>query len=213
MSRLIRHLLCAVGGAVTLSASAGAQLLGVSALPPVGLPVPMANLPVAGPVLQNILAQPGARQAISPTLDSVGGITENIANSGAPNLLELRRLRLDELIRTNRATVENNGDGQPVRRGIVAVMNPDPAGLQTVLRAGFRIASDQPDPNLGLRIVSLAVPNGMSAKAALKRLQKIAPELQADFDHLYEPAGGSLAPMATALAASGMGSRGRPIGM
>jgi len=213
MSRLIRHLLCAVGGAVTLSASAGAQLLGVSALPPVGLPVPTANLPVAGPVLQNILAQPGARQAISPTLDSVGGITENIANSGAPNLLELRRLRLDELIRTNRATVENNGDGLPVRRGIVAVMNPDPAGLQIALRAGFRIASDQPDPNLGLRIVSLAVPNGMSAKAALKRLQKIAPELEADFDHLYEPAGGSLAPMAAALAASEMGSTGRAIGM
>jgi hypothetical protein len=213
MSRLILKLLCAAVGASALSASAGAQMLGVGALPPVSLPVPTGNLPVAGPVLQNILSQPGAQQAISPTLDSVGGVTETIANSGAPSLLELRRLRLDELIRTNRATVENDGNGLPIRRGIVAVLNPDPIGMQAALRAGFRISADQPDPNLGLRIVSLAVPSGMSARAGLKLLQKIAPELQADFDHLFEPAGGTLAPIAAALAAYQGISSGRAIGM
>lgn len=213
MSRLIRQLLCVAAGSLALSASAGAQLLGVTALPPIGLPVPTANLPVAGPVLQNILGQPGAQQAISPTLDSVGGLTETIASSGAPNLLELRRLRLEGLIRSNRATVDSDGNGQPIRRGIVAVLNPDPAGLAAALRSGFRIAADQPDPNLGLRVVSLAVPNGMSAKGALKRLQKIAPELQADFDHLFEPAGGSLAPMAGALATFQGAGGGGAIGM
>ena len=213
MSRLIRQLLYAAVGAAALSASAAAQLLGVSALPPVSLPVPAGNLPVAGPIVQNILSQPGAQQAISPTLDTVGGVTESIANSGAPSLLELRRLRLDELIRTNRATVENDGSGLPVRRGIVAVLNPDPVGLQSALRAGFRIAADEPDPNLGLRVVSLAVPNGMSAKAGLKLLQRVAPQLEADFDHLFEPAGGSLAPIAGAAAAFQGGGGSRAIGM
>ena len=213
MSRLVRHLSLAAAAAIALSASAGAQLLGVHALPPVGLPAPTGNLPIAAPVLQNILAQPGAQQAISPTLDTVGGVTSTIANSGAPNLLELRRLRLQELIRTNRATVEIDGNGLPVRRGIVAVLNPDPGGIQLALRAGFRIAADQPDPGLGLRLVSLAVPGRMSAKAGLKLLQRVAPELQADFDHLYEPAGGSLDRMAGALAAAqGVGS-GRGVGM
>lgn len=213
MSRLVRHLSLAAAAAIALSASAGAQLLGVHALPPVGLPAPTGNLPIAGPVLQNILAQPGAQQAISPTLDTVGGVTNTIANSGAPNLLELRRLRLQELIRTNRATVESDGNGLPVRRGIVAVLNPDPGGIQLALRAGFRIAADQPDPELGLRLVSLAVPGRMSAKAGLKLLQRVAPELQADFDHLYEPAGGSLAATTGLLAAAqGVGS-GRVIGM
>jgi hypothetical protein len=213
MSRIVRYLLAAAAAGAALSASAGAQLIGVPALPPVSLPVPMGNLPVAGPVLQNILGQPGAQQAISPTLDSVGGLTESIAQSGAPNLLELRRLRLQELIRTNRSTVENDGNGLPVRRGIVAVLNPDPMGLQAALRAGFRIAADQPDPNLGLRVVSLAVPNRMSAKAGLKLLQKAAPQLQADFDHLFEPAGESLAPIAGALAAAQGAGSGRAIGM
>src|SRR5947209_2399320 len=202
MSSLVRRLLCAAAAAAVLGSSASAQLLGGPVLPPVGLPLPPSNLQVAGPLLQNILAQPGAQQAISPTLDTVAGVREAIDNSGAPNLLQLRRLRLDQLIRTNRATVENDGNGLPVRRGIVAVLNPDPVGLQRSVSAGFRVASDQADPQLGLRTVSLAVPPGMSARAALKLLQRIAPELQADFDHLFEPAGGSLAPIAGTLAGS-----------
>jgi hypothetical protein len=193
--------------------SASAQLLGLPVAPPVNLPLPTANIPVAGPVLENLLAQPGAQQAITPTLNSVAGLPENIAASGAPNLLELRRLRLNELIQSNRGTVENDGTGLPVRRGVVALLDPDPLGLQAALRAGFRIAADQPDPQLGLRAVSLAVPSGMSAKNALKLLHKVAPELQADFDHLYEPAGGSLMPVTGALAAStGIGGE-RVIGM
>jgi hypothetical protein len=215
MSSLVRHLLYAAAGAVALAGTAGAQLLPGVSLPPVGLPGPMqtGNLPVAGPILQNILAQPGAQQAISPTLDSVGGLTESIAESGAPTLLQLRQLRLQELIRSNRATVENDGNGLPVRRGIVAAINPDTVGLQRALSAGFRVVRQDNDPTLGMRVVSLAVPNGLSAKDGLRRLQKIAPELQADFDHLFEPAGGSLAPVAGILAAAQGAGGGRVIGM
>ena len=215
MSSLVRHLLYAAAGAVALAGTAGAQLLPGVSLPPVGLPGPIqtGNLPVAGPILQNILAQPGAQQAISPTLDSVGGLTESIAESGAPTLLQLRQLRLQELIRSNRATVENDGNGLPVRRGIVAAINPDTVGLQRALSAGFRVVRQDNDPTLGMRVVSLAVPNGLSAKDGLRRLQKIAPELQADFDHLFEPAGGSLAPVAGILAAAQGAGGGRVIGM
>ena len=212
MSRFVRHAFYAFAVAA-MAGHAGAQLLGVPALPPVSLPGPVSNLPVAGPALQDILAQPGARQAIRPSLDAVGGLTETIANSGASDLLELRRLRLDELIRTNRATVESDGNGLPVRRGIVAVLDPDVAGLQIALRGGFRIASDQQDQNLGLRIVSLAVPSGMSARAGLKLLQRIAPGLRADFDHLFEPAGGPLAPAAGATAVAPRSAGGGAIGM
>jgi len=215
MSSLVRHLLYAAAGAVALAGTAGAQLLPGVSLPPVGLPGTMqtGNLPVAGPILQNILTQPGAQQAISPTLDSVGGLTESIAESGAPTLLQLRQLRLQELIRSNRTTVENDGNGLPVRRGIVAVINPDTEGLQRALSAGFRVVRQDNDPTLGMRVVSLAVPNGLSAKDGLRRLQKIAPELQADFDHLFEPAGGSLAPVAGILAAAQGAGGGRVVGM
>ncbi|MEA3079478.1 MAG: hypothetical protein QOF05_886 [Sphingomonadales bacterium] len=213
MSSLARHLALAAVAAIALSASAGAQLLGVSALPQVALPVPTGNLPVAGPVLQNILSQPAAQQAISPTLDTVSGLTSTVAEAGAPTLLELRRLRLQELIRTNRATVESDGNGLPVRRGMVAVIDPDPLGLQRALSAGFRVASDDRDPALGMRVVSLATPNRMSARDGIKRLRKLAPELQADFDHLFEPAGAGLVPMAGALAAAQGPGNGPAIGI
>ena len=214
MSSLLRHL--ALGAAaLAMSATAGAQLLGgvipPVALPPLALPPPAADLPVAGPILQNILAQPSAQQAIRPTLDSVSGLTSTIADAGAPTLLELRRLRLQELIRTNRATVEPDNNGLPVRRGIVAVIDPDPAGLQRALGAGFRIANDDPDPALGMRVVSLAAPRGMSAREGLKLLRRLAPELQADYDHLFEPAGAGLLPMAGALAAAQAGGGTGPV--
>src|SRR5579884_3052655 len=218
MSRFLRQLICAAAAGAALSAAASAQLIGGVPLPPVGLPVPatslpVGNVPVAGPVLQDLLSRPGAQQAISPTLDSVGGIPDAIADSGAPTLLELRRLRLDQLIRTNRATVESDGNGLPVRRGIVAVLDPDAAGLQRALAGGFRIARDDRDSDLGMRVVSLTVPSGISAKDGLKRLHKLAPELQADFDHLFEPAGGPLAPVTGMLAESAADAGGRTIGM
>ena len=216
MSSLVRNLALAAVAGIALSASAGAQLLGVQALPPVGLPtgnLPTANLPVVGPVLQNVLSQPSAQQAITPTLDSVGGLTSSVAEAGAPTLLELRRLRLQELIRSNRATVEADSNGLPVRRGIVAVIDPDPIGLQRALAAGFRVSGDDRDPALAMRVVSLVAPRGMSARDGLKLLHKLAPELQADFDHLFEPAGGGLLPIAAALAAAQGSSNGPSIGM
>jgi hypothetical protein len=57
------------------------------------------------------------------------------------------------------------------------------------------------------------VPRDLSARKALKRLRKIAPRLQADFDHVYEPAGGALLPFAGTLAASARSSGGRRIGI
>ena len=218
MSSLVRKLALAAVTGIALSASAGAQLLGGGGLlPPVGLPavgnLPAANLPVAGPVLENILSQPTAQQAISPTLDSVSGLSGIVAESGAPTLLELRRLRLQELIRSNRATVEPDNEGLPVRRGIVAVIDPDPAGLQRALAAGFRVMADDRDPDLGMRTVALATPRGQSAKDGLKLLRRLAPELQADFDHLFEPAGTGLLPMGGALAAAQGSAPGLAIGM
>lgn len=203
MSSFLHRALIAAATAAILGGTAGAQLLpslGLPALPPVNLPT--GNVPVVGPTLQNILGQPGAREAIAPTLNSVAGLPERIAEASPATLLELRKLRLRELIRQNPRTLEADGSGQPVRRGVLIVVDPDPVSLQLAARAGFGIVADERDAELGLRSVTLAVPRGLSTRDALKRLHKTAPALQADFDHLYEPAGSALLPVAGALAAS-----------
>ena len=210
MSRLVRPILAAIAGAL-LAGSAGAQLLPGVALP---LPLPpVTNVPVVGPVVQNVLGQPQAQQAIRPTLDTVAGLPESVAEAGAPTLLELRRLRLRELIRDNRTFLEADDRGQPVRRGVLVALDPDPLSLQLAVGAGFRVIGSISDPNLGLRGVQLAVPRGMAARKALRLIEKTAPGLQADFDHVYEPAGGALMPLNAALAAVAGRPNGRAIGM
>ncbi len=215
MSRFARQLFIAAIAGALLAGSAQAQLLGGGGIgvPSLALPVPTANLPVAGPVLQNILNSPQAQQAVRPTLDTVSGLPEQIAQSGPGSLLELRRLRMQELIRNNRGQLEPGDGGVPVRRGVLVVLDPDAAGLQRALQAGFRLAANDANLQLGFRVVQLAVPAGMSARAGLKLLQRVAPQLQADFDPLFEPAGTSLAPIAAALASSGASASGRAIGM
>lgn len=211
-SSLARSAVAAVAAAAMVTGSAAAQLLPSVQLPlpPVALPP---TVPVVGPVVDDLLAQPETRQVVRPTLDTVSGLPERVAQSGSRSLLELRRLRLRELIREHPQLLESDGGGQPVRRGIVVVSDPDPIALQIAIRTGFRVLSDEPLEELGMRSVALAVPPGLSARDGLKRLRKVAPRLHADFDHVFEPAGGTLAPFAGALAASQGRGGGPLIGM
>ncbi len=213
MSSFLRRAFTAAAAAAIVSGTAGAQLL-----PSLGLPVPPVNLPtgnvpIVGPALENILAQPGALEAVAPTLNSVAGLPERIAEAPPATLLELRRMRLRELIRQNPRALEADGSGQPVRRGILIAMDPDQASLEMAARAGFRIVADERHAEIGIRTVTIAVPRGLSTRDARKRLHKAAPALQADFDHLYEPAGGDLFPVAGVLAAANIGGAGPRIGI
>jgi len=214
MSSFVRRALIAAVAAAALAGTGGAQLLpsvGVPVLPPVNLPV--GNLPVAGPALQNFLGQSGVSEAVAPTLNTVSGLPERLAEAAPSTLLELRKLRLRELIRQYPRELDSDGSGQPVRRGVLVVLDPDQASLNMAVRSGFSIVRYDRDAELGIQSVTLAVPRNVSAREALKRLRKAAPRLQADFDHLYEPAGGELLPFAGALAVNQGPGRGPRIGV
>ena len=214
MSSFVRRALIAAVAAAALAGTGGAQLLpsvGVPVLPPVNLPV--GNLPVAGPALQNFLGQSGVSEAVAPTLNTVSGLPERLAEAAPSTLLELRKLRLRELIRQYPRELDSDGSGQPVRRGVLVVLDPDQASLNMAVRSGFSIVRYDRDAELGIQSVTLAVPRNVSAREALKRLHKAAPRLQADFDHLYEPAGGELLPFAGALAVTQGPGRGPRIGV
>jgi hypothetical protein len=211
MSSFARRAFAAAAAAAMVTGTAAAQLLPGVPLPPVG--VPAQNVPLVGPVLNDVLGQRQTREVVAPTLDTVAGLPERIAESGAPSLLELRKLRLRELVRQYPRELEFDGAGQPVRRGVIVVADPDPVSLQLAQRAGFTVVAQDVEQDLGLRTTTLAVPRGLSAREGLKRLRSIAPNLDADFDHVFEPAGGALLPFAGALAASAGAGGGTRIGM
>ena len=217
MSRFVRNLFCTALGAAVAAAAAHAQLLGGGGgmlggglLPVGGI---AGNLPVAGPAIQNLLSTPAARQAVRPTLDGVGGLPETILESGAATLNQLRQLRLEQLVRQNPGVLETDNRGQPVRRGVVVAMATDPRSLQSAASAGFRVVGEDREPELGINVVQLAVPAGMSVHSALKLLKKVAPSIQADFDHVFEPAGGALRPVGGATASAPGHAAGRVVGM
>ena len=215
MSRLSRQIGVGALVAALCAGAAAAQLLPSVPLP--SLPaLPTANLPVAGPVLQDVLAQPQAQQAIAPTLDTLTDLPEPLLQSAPPDLLQLRRMRLQELIRENRQSLEPDDKGDPVQRGLLLAVDPDPLSLQRASTAGFRVVRTDSEPELGLSNVELSVPAGMPAAKALRLLRKVAPGLNADYDHVYEPAGGGLEPLAAPLASTAAitaGASGRTIGM
>lgn len=145
-------------------------------------------------------------------LDRVAPI-QDLASASPIDIADARRARLDALIRTNRQTLERDSDGQPVRRAALVAVDPDPASLALAQRTGFRIVRDERQPELGMRMVTLAAPKGQNIRDAFKQLRRIAPAMQVDFDHIYEPAGGSLMPVAGALAASQLPRPGTRIAM
>lgn len=214
MSRFVRHLLCTALAISACAGAAGAQLLGQLALPPVGVPGPVGNLPVAGPVLQNVLGSPQVQQqVVRPTLDTVQGLPQAVAEAGSSTLADLRKMRLAELIHENRDALEADDRGQPARRGILIAIDPDSVSLQLASRAGFAVAAEDAEPALGIRLVRLAVPSRMSLREAMRRLRTAAPRLQVDYDHVFEPAGGSLMPLAASLATVAGTGNGRVVGM
>lgn len=215
MSSLARPALITVALAALVAGTAAAQVLPSLPqvqIPRVGLPGG-GNVPILGPVLQDVLRDPQGRNAVRPTLNSVAGLPPALAEAGSSTLLELRRLRLRELVRQHPRELETDSAGHPVRRGVLIVVGPDAASLQQVVRGGFRLLADERHADLGLHVVTLAVPRGLDAPKALKRLKAIAPDLEADFDHVFEPAGSALIPYAGMLAAAQAGRGGPRLGM
>jgi hypothetical protein len=117
-------------------------------------------------------------------------------------LAQWRKARLALLVRSNRDTLDRDPDGQPVRKGELIVTDPDPAALAAAQRAGFRITATENVAELDLRIVTLALPRGMDTREGLAALRNAAPALQADYNHIYEPAGGALLPASGAMLAA-----------
>ena len=115
----------------------------------------------------------------------------------SPAVIEsYREARLRALIEANRKVLDRDDNGSPVRKRELVATNPDAMSLNLAARAGFRIIGDEAEGDLGIRLVTLSIPDGMNVRQALKAARRAAPALQIDYNHVYEPSGGSLLPVA-----------------
>lgn len=160
------------------------------------------SLPALGAPLGQLLSPAQQQAATAPSLDRVA-LPDAVGSLSDSSLLDLRRLRLRELVSSHRRELDVDDRGSPVRRGVLVAIDPDPASLAAAEAVGFRISDRDTNADLGLTTVTLAIPARLKAREALQRLHQSAPRLAADYDHIYEPSGGALRASAAVLAAGG----------
>lgn len=139
-------------GILAIAAAAATAASAQVSLP--GVPLPQAPLP----------RLPAVKEPVTGTLR-----TANTA------LTEARKLRVRELLRAERETVEADPDGQPIMRRQVGALSPTPAALDAARAAGFTVLRTESLEALGLTLVVLQAPEGLSTARALKKLRALDP--------------------------------------
>lgn len=135
-----------------------------------------------------------------PLNRTVNGVLEQ---ADPQRFSELRLLRIRTLLRTNRAVLEADPRGAPIIRNEVVALSPTEAALDRARDAGFGIGRTRTLEGLGVTIVVLQAPEGMSTRRALQRLRRDDPEGTYDFNHVYQESG-------EAGAAAGISVAGAP---
>ena len=100
-----------------------------------------------------------------------------------------RRLAISRLIRGNRRVVEADPHGEPTVRGEILALSPSAAALSQAVSSGFLIAREQTIVAVGLHLVVLVAPPGMSTQRALDQLRRSDADGIYDYNHIYTNAG------------------------
>src|SRR5688572_11531911 len=132
------------------------------------------------------------RVELPTTVDRTLGRAERTVGDVAgrvDRLADLRRLRVDELLRTQRANVERDPAGQPILRAEIVSFDPTPAALDRARSEGFEIARERALEGLDVRVVVLRAPEGMTTRRALRRLRDVDPQGSYDYNHIYLESG------------------------
>ena len=134
---------------------------------------------------------PGAPlpQTPLPRLPSVTDPVTGTLKPASAALADLRKLRVRELLRTERDAFEAGPGGQPVVRRQVGALSPSPAALERAKAAGFTIRGSHALEGLGVTIVVLEAPDGVSTRTALRKLRELDPEGEYDYNHVYLESG------------------------
>lgn len=150
-----------------------------------------------------LIAAPVAAQLGLPrVVDTLGGVTRpvdgvvdravNTSRATIGDLATARIGRLETLVRANRKDMEFDADAQPARRGELLLEGSSDADIVRAGQAGFAVINRENIQDLGLSVVRLAAPRGISLARAEKQLRALLPEAAISADQLYFASGGSI---------------------
>lgn len=179
----IRHLCLAAAAVALMASGADAQLLGRGG-----------SLPAVGPALGGIGGT--MQHTLGGVTQTVGGVTQSVDRDlsglrdgvvrdtvGRP-VSAVRRLAHDPL-------------GAPIVRGEIVALTPTAQSLAIARGLSFEVSRTETVEGLGLTIVVLQVPDGLSPGDAIAKLRAADPQGQYDFNHIYNPSGSATSGSAT----------------
>lgn len=184
----------------------------------------MRLLPVSMAIAAALFAGP-ARSQLAPGVSlppvavpdlpvgrAVDEVTQVLGETG-DQLLELRAKRIDRLIRRNRETIERDARGDAARRGVLLLLDPAPAALAAAQARGFATVERQELGSLGLSVVRLAVPRGLSLREAEALLRDVLPDTEIAPDSLHFQSGGAPSTVVATSAAAARVPITTPVGV
>ena len=107
------------------------------------------------------------------------------------NTLRAARIeRIDSLLRDNRQTLERDAAGEPARRGVLLLIDPDPATLTALTGLGFVPLDAEHIDGLDLAVSQVKIPAGLSLATAQKLIARKVPRAVVSSDQLFFRSGG-----------------------
>ncbi len=136
-----------------------------------------------------------------------------IRRARARHRLALWREHVQERRRANPDRFDRGRRGENVLRARILAINPTEAALAHARGLRFVQMRTARTEDLGLRIVVLRAPPGLSTQEALDILQAADPAGVYDFNHVYDPSGGQASTSGSRAATSPANGAGARIGM
>lgn len=166
--------------AIILSAIACGALLSASPLR-AQLQTPLGNIGLPG-------VGRGVGDLLDTAADGVTGLGE-MAQREANRLLRLRDEQLTRLLRQNRDLIERDAQGDLARRGEILLIDPARATMAALEQVGFAVIAEERVEGIGLDVVRLRVPAGLSLARAEALARKLAPDAEVAADTLHWQSG------------------------
>lgn len=154
--------------------SAGILLAAIPAAGQLAPSVSLPQVPVVGPVTESV------EQMLEKPVGTV---------QSAGEMLQVRAQRIAAILIDRRKFVEPDAEGEPAVRGELLLLDPDAATRVAARDAGFTEASTERLGALGMSVVRLQVPRGMSLAAAQRALMRAAPNADIAPDNLHFQSG------------------------
>lgn len=141
---------------------------------------------------------------VPDTLGAARDTTQSALNTATDALRNAHATAAEALVRDHRAVIDIDNHGFPVVRREAIAVAPTEAAITGARARGFSVSQTIESRELGLAVVVLAAPPGLSTRRALAVLREIDPQGAYDYNHIYFGAGpAQSAPKQTAQAHGG----------